>query len=135
MLRTADDPMAARLSFFSLLASFTRQMVAVGGMIDLHGVARGQSQYQRFKDQLAPKLQAPFPGDRPNPIAKLHPFRLHRVYLAASRLPSAWLASAPDRLLTLELRLKGESSDAQAAIGEWIAELHRALAASKAASR
>ena len=132
MLRTADDPMAARLSFFSLLASFTRQMVAVGGMIDLHHLPRGQSQYNRFKDQLAPKLQAPFPGERANPIAKLHPFRLHRVYLAASRLPREWLARAPDRLLTLELRLKGESSDAQAALGEWIGELHHALATSRA---
>src|SRR5204863_1866710 len=32
LLRAADDPMAARLSFFSLLAGFCRQLVAVGGL-------------------------------------------------------------------------------------------------------
>ena len=133
MLRNADDPMAARLSFFSLLASFCRQMVVVGGMIDWHSLPKGATQYQRFKDQIAPKIQAPLPGGRSNPVAKLHPFRLHRVYLAASRASRDWLQALPWRVLELELRLKGDSTDPEAALAAWIGELQSALGPSRVA--
>ena len=134
MLRNAEDPMAARLSFFSLLAGFCRQMVAVGGMIELHSLPRGAAQYARFKDQIAPKIQAPLPGGRDNPVAKLHPFRLHRVYLAASRASREWLQTLPWRVLELELRIKGESSDPEAALAAWIGDLQSALGPMRVAS-
>jgi hypothetical protein len=135
MLRNADDPMAARLSFFSLLSSFCRQMMVVGGMIDLQTQPRGVTQYNRFKDQIAPRLQGPLPGSRDNPIARLHPFRLHRVYLAASRAPREFLNLLPAKLLDLELRLKGEASDPQAALAAWIGELQQVLGPVRIASR
>jgi hypothetical protein len=135
MLRNADDPMAARLSFFSLLSSFCRQMMVVGGMIDLHSQPRGVAQYNRFKDQIAPRLQGPLPGPRDNPIARLHPFRLHRVYLAASRAPREFLNVLPAKLLDLELQLKGEASDPQAALALWIGELQQALGPARAGAR
>jgi hypothetical protein len=133
MLRNAEDPMAARLSFFSLLASFCRQMVVVGGMIDWHSLPKGATQYQRFKDQIAPKIQGPLPGGRSNPVAKLHPYRLHRVYLAASRASRDWLQTLPWRVLELELRLKGDSTDPEAALAAWIGELQSALGPSRVA--
>src|SRR6185295_7726598 len=42
LLAAAEDPLAARLSFFSLLASFCRQLVAVRGMMRVTRVPGGE---------------------------------------------------------------------------------------------
>jgi hypothetical protein len=57
------------------------------------------------------------------PLADLHPYRLHRAYLAASRIGAPILQGLPARVLETELRLKGESGDPDAALTELIAFL------------
>jgi DNA polymerase-3 subunit delta len=132
LLGSSDDPMAERLSFFSLLASFCRQLVAVGGLLSIVRAPRGESNYHRFKERIAPELQKPLADGRKSPLAGIHPFRLHRVYLAASGLEDRWLAGVPWRLLELELQMKGECSDPQAALSNWIAELAGQIGAGRA---
>lgn len=123
LLRSAEDPVAARLSFFGLLAAFCRQLVAAGGMLEVARVPPGETSYARFKTALAPALQADLPGAGKNPLAGLHPFRLHRVYLAASRWPPAALRELPWRVLEAELRLKGDSGEADSALADLVAGL------------
>lgn len=123
LLRSAEDPLAARLSFFSLLAGFCRQLVAVGGLLIERGLPRNEANYNKFKIKLAGDLQAELPGGRKNPVGGLHPFRLHRVYLAASRFPAPELAELPWLVLETELRLKGESGDPDVALADLIARL------------
>ena len=119
----ADDPMAARLSFFSLVAGFCRQLTAVAGMARVAGVPAGVRSYSQFKDRWAPKLQGELPAGGKNPLAGLHPFRLHRAYLAASRLDRGVLAHLPWNVLATEIRMKGGSSEADVAVSELIAQI------------
>jgi hypothetical protein len=123
MLSGADDPMAARLTFFALLAGFCRTLTAVRGLMQLHGVRPGEGNYGRFKSTLEPKLKAPLPGGGKNPVASLHPFRLHRAYLAAGRLPAAALDRLPAWVLDCELQLKGESGEPDTALAHLVARL------------
>ncbi len=89
----AEDPLNARLSFFALFATFCRQLTAIRGLMRVARVPAGEANYARFKDRLAPALQGEVPhlaGAR-NPVAGLHPFRLHRAYLgrlAHARAPA-----------------------------------------------
>jgi DNA polymerase III delta subunit len=130
LLGSAEDPMAARLSFFSLVASFGRQLIAVSALLDSTGVSRSEASYQRFKTKIAPALQADSAEGLKSPVAKLHPYRLFRVYQTACRIPSAELADMPSRILQTELRLKGESSEPDAALTALVCDLaaaaHRA---------
>ncbi|HVR95481.1 MAG TPA: hypothetical protein VMW27_02630 [Thermoanaerobaculia bacterium] len=126
MIAAAEDPLAARLSFFSLLGSFCRQLAAVRGMMKVARVPAGESSYPRFKDRYAPALQSEIPTGGKNPLAGLHPFRLHRAYLAASRLPEPFLAKLPSDLLETEFQLKGESTEADAALAQLVAKLSMA---------
>ncbi len=123
MLSGADDPLAARLTFFALLAGFCRTLTAVGGLMRLHGVRPGEANYGRFKGGLETRLKAAVPGGGKNPVASLHPYRLHRAYLAASRLPAAVLASLPAWVLDTEMQLKGESGDPDTALSHLVARL------------
>ncbi|HEY7214936.1 MAG TPA: hypothetical protein VIC28_09920 [Thermoanaerobaculia bacterium] len=123
LLGSAEDPLAARLTFFSLLSSFCRQLVAVRGMMRVARVPPGETNYGRFKNSHAPALQAEIPTGGKNPLAGLHPFRLHRAYLAACRLPEPLLARLPADLLETELQLKGESSDPDVALARLVAHL------------
>jgi len=123
LLRGADDAIATRLSFFALLAGFCRQLVAVGGLLDLLRLPRGEASYNRFKGAVAPALQGEIPGGHANPLAALHPFRLHRVYLAASRWRAEELRLLPWRVLETELRIKGDSGEAEAAMADLVASL------------
>ncbi|HVS01473.1 MAG TPA: hypothetical protein VMT16_01775 [Thermoanaerobaculia bacterium] len=119
----SDDPLRARLSFFSLLAGFCRQLVAVRGVVDRLGLARGERSYNRFKERLAPVLTADLPEGWASPVAGVHPFRLHRAYLAACRMPAPFLARLPWRLLEAELALKGESGEPDAALAVLVGEV------------
>lgn len=123
MIEGADDEMAARLSFFSLLASFCRQLAAVAGMARLERVPPGVASYNQFKSRWAPKLQAEPPQGGKNPLGGLHPFRLHRAYMAASRLRREELPRLPWRVLETELRMKGDTTDADAAVTALISHL------------
>lgn len=123
LLAAADDPVSARLSFFGLVASFCRQLTAIRGMMLLAGVRSGESHYGRFKDRVAPKLQGPLPDGRSNPLAGLHPYRLHRAYLAAGRIPEEDAALLPWRVLQTEIQLKGGSSDPDGALAGLLAHL------------
>ncbi|PYQ65167.1 MAG: hypothetical protein DMF53_06130 [Acidobacteria bacterium] len=129
LLAAAEDPLAARLSFFSLLASFCRQLVAVRGMMRVARVPAGESNYPRFKDRHAPGLQSEIPTGGKNPLAGLHPYRLHRAYLAACRLPEPFLARLPADLLETELQIKGESGEADVALARLVARLSQAAQA------
>jgi DNA polymerase III delta subunit len=71
-------------------------------------------------------LQGEVPGGGKNPIAGLHPFRLHRAYLAASRLPEPFLARLPAELLETEMQLKGETSEADTALADLVARVSTA---------
>jgi DNA polymerase III delta subunit len=135
LIAGAEDPLVARLSFFSLLASFCRQLVAVRGMMRVARVPAGEGNYARFKTQHAPALQSEVPTGGKNPLAGLHPFRLHRAYLAACRLPEPLLARLPSDLLETELQIKGESGEADVAIARLVAHLSQAAAASAPGGR
>ena len=119
----AEDPMAVRLGFFSLLAQFCRHMSMVSGMMELTEVPAGERNYNRFKTRYAAKLLEPVPGSEIQPLGKLNPFRLHKAYLAASRFSKAELCKLPSRVLDTELRLKGESSDPDAALAALVSRL------------
>ncbi len=121
LLLSAEDPVAARLSVFSLIASFLRQLVAVQGMAQLQGVAFGERNYNRFKDGVAPKLQEAFPDGTTNPLSGLHPFRLFRVYGAAARVARQDLTRLLWRVLETETRLKGDSGDPETAMAQLVA--------------
>ena len=123
LLGSAEDPMAARLSFFSLVASFGRQLAAVGALVDSTGVSRSEANYQRFKTKIAPALQSDSAEGLKSPVAKLHPYRIFRVYQTACRIPPAALADMPSRILQTELRLKGESTEPDAALTALICDL------------
>jgi len=126
LLRSADDVLAARLSFFSLFASFCRQLTAIRGLMRAVRVPAGEANYARFKDRHAPALQGEVPGGGKNPVTGLHPFRLHRAYLAASRLPEPFLARLPAELLETEMQLKGETSEADTALADLVARVSAA---------
>jgi DNA polymerase III delta subunit len=126
LIGSAEDPLAVRLTFFSLLSSFCRQLVAIRGMMRVARVPAGEANYGRFKNQHAPALQGEVPIGGKNPLAGLHPFRLHRAYLAASRLPEPLLAKLPSDLLDTELQLKGESGEADVALARLVAHLSQA---------
>ncbi len=131
LIGAAEDPLAMRLSFFSLFASFCRQLTALRGMMRLARVPAGEENYGRFKDRHAPNLQAALPTGGKNPLTGIHPFRLHRAYLAASRMPESLLARLPALVLDTELLLKGEGTEPDAALAQLVARV--AAAASAAA--
>lgn len=120
LLRSADEANAARLSFFALLADFCRQLHAIRSLMEHRQVPAGEKSFNRFKTQLAPALQEALPDGSPSPVASLHPFRLFRAYVAASRLPLQETLDLPSLVLTTELRLKGESGDPDGALAHLI---------------
>lgn len=126
LIASSDDPLAARLTFWSLLSSFCRQLVAVRGMMRVARVPAGEKNYSRFQSQHAPALQSEIPTGGKNPLSGMHPFRLQKLYLAASRLPEPFLAKLPSDLLETELRLKGESGEADVALARFVARLTQA---------
>ncbi len=134
MVLAAEEPEAARLVFFAMISDFGRSVALVQALLRAQGLALGERNYNRFKAALAPKLQAPFDSGLPNPLARLHPFRLHRLYLMASRLRGTDLARLHWRLLETELRLKGESGEPDAALAHLVATLARPAASGGAAS-
>jgi len=127
LLRGAEDHIAARLSVFGLLASFCRQLSAVSGMVRAVGVPKVERDYRRFKSQIAPRLQADLPGGRKNPLAGIHPYRLHRAYLAASGLDEEAMEKLPSRILETECRLKGDSAAPDAVLMALVADLTTAI--------
>ncbi len=127
MLAAADDAMAARLSFFALLAGFCRQLTAVAGVARIRSVPPGVQSYRQFQSRWVSELQGELPDGGKNPIAGLHPFRLHRAYLAASRMDRARLAGLPWRVLETEMQIKGESSEPDTAIAHLLAYLAAAV--------
>lgn len=122
-LATADDPMAMRLSFFALLATYCRHLAAIDGALEKSRLPRGENNFNRFKSQIAPGLQGDLPGAAKNPLAGLHPFRLHKAYLAASRMPPESIAGLPDRVLEVEMCLKGESRSPDSALELLVVEI------------
>jgi DNA polymerase III delta subunit len=121
----SEDPGRARLAFFSLLAGFCRQLLAVRGVVDRLNAPRGERSYSRFKERIAPALTGELPERLPNPLAGVHPFRLHRAYLAACRMPGPALRALPMRLLDAEMALKGEGAEPGAALAALVAQVAR----------
>jgi hypothetical protein len=130
LLAAADDPLAARLSFFSLLATFCRRLTAIRGILRLARLPSGEANYSRFKARLAPALQGELPGGGKNPLAGINPYPLHRAYLAACRISDATAARLPWVVLETEMQLKGESSEADAALANLVVRLGTAMAQS-----
>ncbi|MCP4201969.1 MAG: hypothetical protein GY769_08555 [bacterium] len=122
-LVAAPDPIAARLSFWSLVAGFCRQLTAISGAFSAKLVAPGERNYRKFKDGIAPRLQAALPSGDASPLAALHPYRLHRAYLVAGQLPAARLAALPARVAETEELLKGKSTSPNTALIAFVAEL------------
>ncbi len=122
LLAGAEDPIAVRLGFFALLAGFCRQLTAVGSMIERARVPAKVRSYPQFKSRWASALQAELPHGK-NPLAGLHPYRLHRAYLAASGIPRNDLLAFPFWVLETEMQIKGESSDPDTAVAHLIARL------------
>jgi hypothetical protein len=133
LIGAAEDPLAMRLSFFSLFASFCRQLTALRGMMRLARVPAGEENYGRFKDRHAPNLQAALPTGGKNPLTGIHPFRLHRAYLAASRMPESLLARLPALVLDTELLLKGEGTEPDAALAQLVARVASAASVASTA--
>lgn len=123
LLAAAEDVTAERLSFFALLAAFSRQLTTVSEMLELTGVSKAETSFARFKSQIAPRLQEDLQGGRKNPIAGLHPFRLFRVYRAVCRMPKRRLVDLPARVLETELRLKGNSREPDAVLTSLVCDL------------
>lgn len=122
LLSAADDVISARLSFFGLLAGFCRQLTAVAGIAKLRGIPSGVRNYNQFKTRWASRLQADL-EDGKNPLAGLHPFRLHRAYMAASRIDRSLLARLPALVFETETRIKGESSEPDTAVMQLMARM------------
>ncbi len=122
LLAASEDPERERLSFFGLVAGFAGNLTAIAGLARANGVPRNERNYNRFKSQLYPKLTAPTPTGR-NPLAGQHAFKLHRAYLAASRLPAEVLSRLPTRVLEAEVALKGGTRRPEAALAVLITEL------------
>ena len=123
LIESSNDEIAARLSFFSLLATFCRQLSAVAGVARVARVQPGVRNYNQFKSRWAPALQGDLPHGGKNPLAGLHPFRLHKAYLAASQIKREELSLLPWRALETELRIKGDSTQADAAVTALITHL------------
>lgn len=132
LLGAADDPLVARLTFFSLFASFCRHLTAIRGMMKVARLPAGEANFARFKDRHAPALQGALPTGGKNPLAGIHPFRLHKAYLAASRLSDEMAAKLPAELLETEMQIKGESSDADVALARLVTRLSTSLSAPRA---
>lgn len=122
LLAASSDERSAEFMLFGLLASFCRQLTAVSSAVEVAGVSTGVTSYARFKSSLAPQLQGELDGSV-SPLEGLHPFRLHRAYLAASRLPDRLVAELPWRVLETELRMKGESRDSRSALDHLVLRL------------
>ncbi len=127
----AEDPLAERLSVFALVSGFARHLVALTGLLAATGVRTGETRYPRFKSELAPRLQGEIAGLAKNPLAGVHPFRLHRAYLAAGRLGPAQAARLPALVLDTELRLKGEGGSPDAALADLLVALSGPVARSE----
>lgn len=122
-LSAASDPVAARLSLFALLASFARQLTAIQGMLRLTQASRGERNYSRFKSRIAPLLQDELPEGGRNPLKGIHPYRLHRAYLAACRMPAGRVETLPRQILEAEMQMKGESSRPDVALTHLVSKL------------
>ncbi|MEO8275618.1 MAG: hypothetical protein ABI639_05320 [Thermoanaerobaculia bacterium] len=122
----AEDPLAARLQFFSLLAAFCRQLVAIRGIAVAARIPLTERDYNRFKTRWAESMQGEIAGLARNPLAGLHPFRLHKAYLAAARIPLPLLDTLAARVLETERRLKGDSGDPDAALATLVLALAKA---------
>lgn len=118
LLGSAEDPLAARLTFFTLFASFCRQLAATSGLMRLLRIPPGV-RYPAFKSRWAPRLQAEMDGLR-SPLAGVHPYALHRVYLAASKIDPRRAAELPAWVLETELRIKGDSGEPDAALAHLV---------------
>lgn len=127
LMSATQDEIGTRLSFFGLLASFCRQLTAVVGVMQTQRVRGGERNYHRFKQRTAPMLQGALPDGTASPLASVHPYRLHRAYLAGSRIGPAVAARLPDRLLETELRVKGDSTQADAAVAALMAHVAAAV--------
>lgn len=123
LMESSGDAIGARLSFFGLLAGFCRQLTAVAGMARAQKVPPGVRNYNQFKSRWAPALQGETPDGGPNPLKGLHPFRLHRSYLAASQIQRDELGRLPWRVLETEMQIKGEVTDADAAVSALLGHL------------
>ncbi len=122
LLAAADDAVSARLSFFGLLANFCRQLTAVAGIARLRSIPSGVRNYNQFKSRWLPRLQADLEVGK-NPLAGLHPFRLHRAYMAASRMDRDLLARLPAMVFETETQIKGESSEPDIALTQLMARM------------
>lgn len=122
-LAAADDVLGARLAFFGVLARFCRQLVAVAGLVKVHQVPAGERNYQRFKDRWAPVLQGELPGGAASPLAGVHPYQVFRAYQTVAPLKPETLGRLPWWVLETEQRIKGDASDADAALTELMARL------------
>lgn len=123
LMESSGDAIGARLSFFGLLAGFCRQLTAVAGMARTQKVPPGVRNYNQFKTRWAPALQGETPDGAPNPLKGLHPFRLHRSYLAASQIQRDELGRLPWRVLETEMQIKGEVTHADAAVSALLGHL------------
>ncbi len=122
-LGSAEDPLTARLQFFGLLSAFCRQVVAIRGIVTAVKAPAAERDYNRWKNRWAEPMQGEVPGLAKNPLAGLHPFRLHKAYLAAGRIPAATLDTLPARVLETERRLKGDSGEPDAALAALVLAL------------
>ncbi len=127
-LEVAEDTMAARLSLWALLAGFCRHLTAIGGAIESGRVRAGESNFQRFKSAVAPKLQASLESGAANPLASLHPYRLHKAYLASGRMAARAREALPARVLEVEEQLKGGSGSPDLVLTAFVTGLAGGLA-------
>lgn len=118
-LDSSPDRTAARLSFHALLAGFCHQLAVAHGIavsLDLPA----ERSFNRFKTRILPKLTSALPGAAANPLARMHPFRVFRIYQAASARrdsrASRGIAGLPWLVLQTEVRLKGGSADGDTAL-------------------
>lgn len=112
---SAADRQGERFRFLSLLAGRCQQLAAVHGLAMTHGLTEARN-YNGFKAQVLPKLMAEWPGTTKKP----NPWPLFNLYKAAMarRSPEAVAAMGelPWKVLETEIRLRGGSGEADAAL-------------------
>ena len=112
---SAADRQGERFRFLSLLAGRCQQLAAVHGLAMAHGLPETRN-YNGFKARVLPKLMAEWPGTTKKP----NPWPLFNLYKAAMARRSSEAVAAmgelPWKVLETEIRLRGGSGEADAAL-------------------
>lgn len=120
-MASSEEPIAARLSLFALLAALCRQVAAIRGLMAEARLPSGERNPKRFEERLYPTLTADLATGQKSPLKGLNAFRLFKAYGTACRFRPEIAARLPSLVLETEVQLKGGVSDPDAAFVHFLA--------------